>query len=153
MVTGHPASKQYAGQPNALLNGLRGAIMFRDGQWQGYQQVDFIGTIDLAEPMRLKKVTAGFLHDPGSWIFLPGNVKIYTSTDGTNFREAGEINATQLQGIKDPFVKDYEWNLETELDQPVRFVRIHAKNIGVCPAWHPGKGDKAWLFVDEIVLE
>jgi sialate O-acetylesterase len=153
IVADHPASKQYAGQPNALLNGLRGSVMFRDGQWQGYQQVDFIGTIDLAEPMRLKKITAGFLHDPGSWIFLPGNVKIYTSADGANFREAGEINSTHLQGIKDPFVKDYEWNLGTELDQPVRFVRIHAKNIGVCPAWHPGKGDKAWLFVDEIIME
>jgi len=28
-----------------------------------------------------------------------------------------------------------------------------AKNRGVCPAWHPGAGQKAWLFVDEIAVE
>ena len=33
---------------------------------------------------------------------------------------------------------------------PARFVRVRAKNIGVCPAWHPGNGGAAWIFVDEI---
>jgi hexosaminidase len=34
-----------------------------------------------------------------------------------------------------------------------RYVRVVAQNIGVCPAWHPGAGEKAWIFVDEIVIE
>jgi hypothetical protein len=29
---------------------------------------------------------------------------------------------------------------------------MEAKNIGVCPDWHPGKGEKAWIFVDEIIV-
>jgi len=24
--------------------------------------------------------------------------------------------------------------------------------VGKLPAWHPGKGDKGWAFVDEIFL-
>jgi hypothetical protein len=32
-------------------------------------------------------------------------------------------------------------------------VRVKAKSIGVCPAWHKGAGNKAWLFVGEIVIE
>jgi hypothetical protein len=34
-----------------------------------------------------------------------------------------------------------------------RFIRLFAKNLGVCPAWHAGRGEKAWLFVDEIIVE
>ena len=34
-----------------------------------------------------------------------------------------------------------------------RFIRVFAKNLGVCPAWHAGRGEKAWLFVDEILVE
>jgi hexosaminidase len=34
-----------------------------------------------------------------------------------------------------------------------RYVRVIAKNIGACPAWHPGAGEKAWIFADEIVIE
>jgi hypothetical protein len=35
---------------------------------------------------------------------------------------------------------------------PTRFVRVHAYNIGTCPAWHPGAGGWAWVFVDEIIV-
>jgi hypothetical protein len=38
-------------------------------------------------------------------------------------------------------------------DKNARYVKIFAKNIGRCPAWHPGAGGKAWLFTDEIVVE
>ena len=34
-----------------------------------------------------------------------------------------------------------------------RFLKIRAKNVGYCPAGSPGEGEKAWLFVDEIIVE
>jgi hypothetical protein len=35
----------------------------------------------------------------------------------------------------------------------VRYLRVHAKNRGPLPDWHPGSPENAWLFVDEIVVE
>jgi hypothetical protein len=35
----------------------------------------------------------------------------------------------------------------------VRYLRVHARNRGRLPDWHPGTPDRAWLFVDEIVVE
>jgi hypothetical protein len=29
---------------------------------------------------------------------------------------------------------------------------VEAIDIGVCPEWHPGKGQKAWIFADEILV-
>ena len=28
-----------------------------------------------------------------------------------------------------------------------------AENRGRCPDWHPGAGEKAWIFADEITIE
>jgi hypothetical protein len=30
---------------------------------------------------------------------------------------------------------------------------VKAKNYGKIPAWHPGAGDNAYIFVDEIIIE
>jgi hypothetical protein len=38
-------------------------------------------------------------------------------------------------------------------DMNARYIRVKAKNVGVCPEWHHGAGGKAWLFVDEIIVE
>jgi hexosaminidase len=35
---------------------------------------------------------------------------------------------------------------------PARFVRVRARNVGICPSWHPGAGEKCWVFIDEIVV-
>jgi len=34
-----------------------------------------------------------------------------------------------------------------------RFVRVRAYNPGKIPAWHPGAGFEAFIFVDEIFVE
>ncbi len=34
-----------------------------------------------------------------------------------------------------------------------RFVRVKAANLGKIPAWHPGAGDDAFIFVDEIFIQ
>jgi hypothetical protein len=47
-------------------------------------------------------------------------------------------------------VKDISQDLS---NVTARFVRVKAKNIGICPDWHMGRGDKAWLMIDEILVE
>ena len=46
-------------------------------------------------------------------------------------------------------MKDY---VSTFSQREARFVKVNAKNIGICPEWHPGSGNRGWLFVDEIVI-
>ena len=160
----HPPAEKYSATSDAMVDGLRGSTAFQDGRWQGYEGTDFIGTIDLGTPSRVKKATIGFLNDIKSWIFLPEYVKILVSSDGNSYREVIKIITTESPKIPGPSIKEYHWNAE-ELNENnsvndsgaaenlVRFIRIYAKNRGVCPKWHPGKGGKAWLFVDEIIVE
>ena len=31
-----------------------------------------------------------------------------------------------------------------------KYYKIVARNVLKLPTWHPGKGEKAWIFIDEI---
>ena len=54
-----------------------------------------------------------------------------------------------IEGDKNHFIK-----FTTDLrNTNIRYVKIKAQNIGVCPNGHPSAGGKAWLFVDEIIIE
>jgi sialate O-acetylesterase len=160
----HPPAEKYNATDDALVDGLRGSTVFQDGRWQGYEGTDFVGTINLGAPACVKKVTIGFLNDIKSWIFLPEYVKIFVSSDGISYREVGEIIPAESPEIPGPSTREYQWEIPKSdknnsmsasgtAEAQVRFIRIYAKNRGVCPRWHPGKGGKAWLFADEIMVE
>jgi len=35
----------------------------------------------------------------------------------------------------------------------ISVLKIVAKPVKKLPAWHPGKGERGWVFVDEVFLE
>ncbi len=143
-------SERYTGGENALLDGLRGSLDYGDGHWQGYQGVDFEGVIDMGDTVELHHLAAGFLQNNPSWIFLPVSIVFSVSVDGVTFTKVSEIQNDESPKREDAFVKLFE---ATCSDVKARYVKVHAANMGVCPDWHPGKGNKAWMFMDEIVVE
>ena len=46
-------------------------------------------------------------------------------------------------------MRDY---VQTISPVKARYVRVHAYNLGKIPAWHPGAGGDAYIFVDEILI-
>ena len=46
-------------------------------------------------------------------------------------------------------MKNFTMNFSTK----ARYIKVIAKNQGVCPDWHVGEGQPAWIFADEIVIE
>lgn len=145
----YPCSPRYKGGINLLLDGVRGSLDFWDGYWQGYQGVDFDGLVDLGKIMNVDSVSIGFLQSSASWIFLPINVSISVSSDGISFIGL-PLHITSISPKNmNPLVENYSWEVASE----IRFIRITAKNRGICPRWHPGKGGRAWIFTDEIVIK
>lgn len=141
--------KYNAGGKCALIDGMRGTSAFNDGFWQGYEGKDFCGIIDLGKETPVKKITAGYLQNNGSWIFLPGSVAFYASDDGKDFRLLSEVKNEVPVKVTEVILKDF--TVEKEIK--TRYIKVEAKSIGKCPAGHPGEGGKAWLFTDEIIVE
>ena len=145
-----PPAKQYSGSgPGALINGVNGdAERFNDGEWLGFQGTDFEAVIDFGEPISFRKLVFRFFNSPQQWIYPPREVIVSTA----NFPEQfGQESQTRL-------VPPNAWSgkqLQSALiyNTKARFLKIKIPNFGIIPDGYPGAGKKAWLFVDEIVVE
>jgi len=144
------AGQYSAGGDLALIDFLTGTENFRTGTWQGYEGVGIDATIDLGSVQPVKTISLGCLQDQGSWIFMPEQVVFSVSADGSNYSEAGTVKNDVDEHHDGPVMKEFSVSLKSV---KCRYIRVVAKNRGECPAWHPGVGNKAWVFADEIKVE
>ncbi len=145
----HYANQYSAGGDKALIDYIRGTKDFRTGAWQGYEGEDIDATVDLGSIQLIGKIAIGFLQDNNAWIFMPQKVDFYVSINGKDFQKIATVENDVPQNEPGTIIKDFEASLSTK----ARYVRVVAKNTGVCPPWHKGAGNKAWIFADEIVVE
>lgn len=138
------------GGDQALLDGKRGTLNYKDGLWQGFLKKDMEVVIDLGEAVTVNSVTAGFLQDQGTWIFLPLEVSVSLSLSGSD--EIQRLSSTADDALKPGprKIRDLTANFG---GVKARYVKIIAKNPGLCPAWHKGSGKPAWIFCDEVIID
>jgi hypothetical protein len=73
------------------------------------------------------------------------------SDDGKNFRELTKVENMVSPQDKTPVViRLFEQSIPSV---KTRYIRIFAKSVLTCPEWHIGHGGKAWVFVDEVLVD
>ena len=145
-----PYNYRYTGGgDDALLDGLRGTVDFQEGNWQGFlgNNLDVIIDLGSIQPVRTTFIT--FLQSTKSWIFFPDSVTFSLSSNGKRFHSINEQLNTDSKNINENVIKQFS---QTFPGTPARYIRVRAKNTGVCPPWHEGKGEPCWLFADEIAV-
>lgn len=146
----NPSSTHYrANGANTLIDGFRGTKDIGK-QWHGFNENDLIATIDLGSNTTISSITLGCIQNYSQWIFLPQWVKFEVSQDGITFKEVQTVKNSISATDKEIQIKDFTAKFA---EQKAKFVRVTAKNLVKCPAGHPGEGQSAWLFVDEIMVE
>ena len=143
-----PAQQYSEGGPDALIDRMHGTSNYRIGGWQGWDG-DMEVVIDLKSTKKVSQVDVGFLCDMKSWIFLPREMTVATSTDGKSYKVAGTVKNTK------PALKEEEEHpsvdhLILKCSANARYVKVSCKNYGPMPDWHVSPGAQAWLFVDEV---
>jgi hexosaminidase len=147
----HPPDKRYAADGAlSLVDGRRGSARHTDGRWLGFQRPDLEAVIEFDTPRAATTVSASFLESPRSWIFLPAEVEFFASADGVRYERLGRVVYPEPVEGKGRGVVTAE--VKVKPGPPARFLKVMARNAGVCPRWHSAAGQPAWLFVDEIVV-
>ena len=143
---------QYAAAgDDALIDGLRGNESFKTGRWQGYRGGDLDVTLDFGAVREIRSVAMGFLQDSGSWILMPRRIIVDASNDGTSYQRLGIVENVLPEQESKPVTRDL--TLQLGEAAPVRYLRVRVVSYGALPAWHPGAGEPAWFFADEIVVK
>jgi hypothetical protein len=146
-----PYAPQYAAAgDDTLIDGLRGNDNFKTGRWQGYRGTDLAVTLDFGVPREIRRVAMGFIQDIGSWIFMPRSVTVEASVDGLNFTVLGRTENPVPERESKATTRDFALDLREP--RPARYVRLRVETFGKLPSWHPGSGEDAWFFTDEIIV-
>jgi hypothetical protein len=146
-----PYAPQYAAAgDDALIDGLRGDDDFRTTRWQGYRGQNLDVTLDFGAPREIRHVAMGFLQNVGSWILMPRRILIEASDDGVTFVPVGAVENSLPERESKPTIRDF--SLDLQRPRHARYLRLRVHTFGKLPAWHPGAGEQAWFFADEIMV-
>jgi hypothetical protein len=142
---------QYPGLGTATFTNRKLATISntRDANWIGYRDEPCVLEVEFEKPVAVQRFVLNFACHIPQYIFPPTRIKVY----GGN-----SLQAMQLLGSKSlkPIVPAEKEKVLSDTGQlslsgkSYRYFRIEADNLGKIPAWHPGKGEKGWLFIDEI---
>lgn len=144
------ASKSYPGNGSATLIDQRaGSLNFRDGNWLGYNFGPVTITIDLGKKKGIQEVILSTLTSSGSWIMPPHAIQSFFSQDGKTFEE-GQTLTILTPKDHTSGGKSY-YKVQNEAGK-VRYVKLVIQPLKELPNWHPGKGNAAWMFLDEIII-
>ena len=131
-ATGHmpqlkdaPSEKYTFGGAGVLTDGIHGDFNYSNGCWLGFINTPLDATIDLGKTQTISQVKIGSLVQYSEYIFPPTQIKFY-ATDG---------------------VREYTCEFPAV---PASKIRVVIDTTDKIPAWHGAKGEKGWLFVDEI---
>jgi hexosaminidase len=144
------AEKYKASGSGALTDGMRGSKNFRDGNWQGYYAQNLEAIVDLGKEKKIHKVSVGFLQSLNDWIFFPKSVEIFISENGQDYSSVGLL--TTNESLSNLPLEKNDFTLLIK-GTKTRYILVKAVSMKVCPEGHPGEGEKAWLFADEIIVE
>ncbi|MEQ8909609.1 MAG: GH92 family glycosyl hydrolase [Vicingaceae bacterium] len=146
-----PYNPQYsAGGKKGLVDYIRGGEDFRTGLWQGFQGNDVVITIELDSLRKIRHLSAGFLQDINSWIWMPRNVRYSYSTDGIEYFELGLLKNQTPTDEYGVFLKEVKLDFSTV---EAKYIRLEAQQYGTIPEWHLGKGGESFIFIDEVLIQ
>lgn len=147
----NPASGKYPASGIAsLTDGIRGSNSYSDGNWLGFEGTNLEVIIDLKDKKTLNSASVGCLQDQNSWIFLPEKVEAFISQDKVNWKKISETTSPPAKADDTTPIRQLSLDLK---ESKGAWLKIIVHNVGQCPDWHKGKGGKAWLFVDELIVE
>jgi hypothetical protein len=138
------------GGPEGLIDGITGTENFATGAWQGYQGNDLDAVVDLGRVQKVSSIGASFFQNTGSWIFFPSQIVYAVSTDGITYTTVYEGHNTLDEHHNFTGARSFDVRVT---DVEARYVKVYARNVGICPSWHSAAGSKAFLFVDEITVK
>ena len=145
-----PADNAYKGKGGSTLSdGEKGDLNFRSGKWLAYRGNNLEAILYFKKPTLVSTVTFSTVIDVGAYIMPATAVEIWGGSNLGNLVLLKKLNPTQPSAIKFAYLFAYECAFEP---RQLTMLKIVAKPVMKLPDWHPGKGDKGWVFIDELFL-
>jgi hexosaminidase len=145
-----PHKAYSAGGKQALINGVQGSdSRYGDKEWLGFWGDDLEIKIDFLKETEIKMITLRFYDANGQWIYAPEKVYLWTDlVDGRKVATSALVDKDTISNIS-----------TVRLIMPdtpkviTKNIKLEIPSYGLISDGLQGAGNKAWTFIDEIVIE
>ena len=143
----HPSYN--AGGTEALINGISGNNKrYGDAEWLGFWGEDIEITIEFDTPKEVNSISTRFHNGNGQWIYAPKYFAVQF------FKENGRsvLNTATIEK-NESLILNANMNMTEEENLICKKIKLTIPNYGIIPKGKQGSGNKAWTFIDEIIIE
>ncbi|NNK82545.1 MAG: family 20 glycosylhydrolase, partial [Flavobacteriaceae bacterium] len=134
------AHKSYTGNgAKGLVNGISGSdSRYGDKEWLGFWGEDIEITIDLGKETNINSIETRFHNGQGQWIYAPKGIKITFDNKDWDYEFKNSDNIL--------------YNVKYKTVSSTRYIKLNIPNYGTIQEGKQGAGNKAWTFIDEIII-
>lgn len=146
-----PPDEKYKGDGAKTLADLdKGEINnFRSGKWLGYRNNKMESLFMFHSPATVSMVTLSSLIDIGGYIMPPASLEVWGGNEPHRLKLLCRLTPQQPSKTEPAYLKAFDCTFKPV---SVKYLKLIATPVPRLPAWHPGKGDKGWLFTDEVFI-
>ncbi len=115
--------------------------------WLGFQENPFSATFTFDKKPSINKMILCISMNVFAYIMPPREITVY---GGDTKNEMKVIRKIAYAALKDSEINSPNFK---EIPMPTtnyKYYKVLATVEQKLPSWHPGKGEKGWVFVDEV---
>jgi hypothetical protein len=142
------ADKQYKGQGAlTIVDLIKGSSGNLNTNWLGFRDNSFKAGFYFSKGVEIKEVFLSTVESIDGYVFPAKKIIIKGGDSPKSLKLLHTLIPEQPKEKRrkhlEPFVMPVE-------KQKYKYIEIEAFPVSVLPKWHPGKGEKGWVFVDEV---
>lgn len=144
-------NEKYRGEgAELLINNVKGAIgNLIDGNWLGFRENHMEAIFEFDGNTTIKEILISINKSVNSYLVPPVSVEILAGNDTLQLKSINKYIPAPLS--ESDLKSNKNETIAITLDGiKQKYIKIKAMNNPKLPKWHRGKGEKGWLFVDEI---
>jgi hypothetical protein len=143
--------KRYLSQgAPSLFDGLKGESRNALINWLGFRDAPFKAHFRMSGRDTVRRVVLSMADNHGSYIMPPARITVYAGQDSSNMRPVGSLTPPQPKKYGPVVNRAYIVDIKPGTH---RHIMVQADPVSSLPAWHNGRKDKGWVFVDEVFFE
>ena len=145
-----PANEKYKeGGAKMLIDNQLGDYNINAGKWIGFRENNMEVMLYFKKPVTMQSVTLNMMKQIPTYIFPPTDVEIWAGNSIKNLHLLSVIKPKAPKNGEERALIKVEAKFKS---QSISYLKIITKNLKKLPAWHQGKGEPAWIFIDELFL-
>lgn len=133
-----------------LADVQKGDLKPKSGKWIGFRGIPMQAMLYFDTAHSISHVTVSSLIDIRGYIMPPRLIEIWAGNSPNHLRLLDKISPEQPTKEASAYMKGYELKFKPVKE---KYIKLVVTPVGTLPLWHRGKGDKGWIFVDEIFLD